>query len=62
MASPLTDLLRKQGFVWTDAATEAFESVRAALCSAPVLRLPDFSKPFVIEPDASGNAIGAVLL
>ena len=62
MASPLTDLLGKGKFVWTEAATAAFEQVKSALCSAPVLRLPDFTRPFVIEPDASANAVGAVLL
>ena len=32
------------------------------LCSTPVLRLPDFDRPFVLEPDASDVAVGAVLL
>ena len=62
MASPLMDLLGKGKFVWTDTATVAFERVKSALCSAPVLRLPDFTRPFAIEPDASANAVGAVLL
>ena len=33
-----------------------------ALCKTPVLKLPDFSKPFVVEPNASDLAVGAVLL
>ena len=33
-----------------------------ALCSSPVLKLPDFTKPFVVEPDASDVAVRAVLL
>ena len=61
MASLLTDLLGKGKFVWTDAATVAFQQVKKALCSAPVLHLPDFTRPFAIEPDASANAVGAVL-
>ena len=33
-----------------------------ALCSLPVLKLPDFIKPFVIEPNAPEQTVGAILL
>ena len=40
----------------------AFETLKCRLCSYPVLRLPNFSKPFVLETDCSDVAVGAVLL
>jgi hypothetical protein len=40
----------------------AFETLQKALCSAPVLALPDFNVPFCIETNASGVGIGVVLL
>lgn len=58
---PLTQLLTKNGFLWTEQATVAFQSLKTAMTSAPVLALPDFSKPFEVETDASATGIGAIL-
>ena len=59
---PLTDLLKKEAFKWTPQATIAFPNLKLAMTQALVLVLPDFTKPFVVETDASGIVIGAVLL
>lgn len=62
ISKPLTNLLRKGvEFVWTPEVHESFEQFKKALASAPVLALPDFTKPSVIETDASEIGIGAVL-
>ena len=55
-------MLRKGAiFVWTDVQELVFQTLKQALTTAPVLALPDFSKPFSVETDASGTGIGAVL-
>ena len=61
IARPLTDQLRKNGFAWNEAATEAFQALKAAVSELPVLVLPDFQQEFTVETDASGVGIGAVL-
>lgn len=63
LASPLTDLMTtKRRFSLTEAAIKAFEELKSCLTKAPVLRSPDFTKPFAIHCDASKTGVGAVLV
>lgn len=63
-ATPITELLKKnvKKFLWTPDAESAFNELKTALVSAPVLATPDFSKPFTIQADASDKGVGAVLV
>jgi hypothetical protein len=62
IAAPLTALLKKDDFSWNDKAAAAFQALKAAVTSAPVLALPDFARPFVVECDASIYGFHAVLI
>lgn len=40
----------------------AFNNLKQALTSVPILYMPDFSQPFIVECDASSDGVGAILL
>ena len=65
LASPLTDLLKKNvpnKIVWSKILEESFNSLKQALATNPILKIPDPRKPFTLRTDASNTSLGAVLL
>ena len=62
ISKPLTNLLQKDvPFVFDDECKEAFEILKKALITAPIVQPPDWTLPFEIMCDASDFAVGAVL-
>ena len=62
VANPLFKLTRKNAnFCWSDTCQEAFDRLKQLLTNAPLLVFPNFSRGFVMETDASGVGLGAVL-
>ncbi|WP_435325966.1 Ty3/Gypsy family RNase HI domain-containing protein, partial [Klebsiella pneumoniae] len=60
--APLTDLLAKNTkWKWSEECEQAFTTVKNLLSNFPILRAPDFDRPFVIAVDASRVGVGAVL-
>ena len=62
IAHPLTDLTKKnKKFIWTPECQAAHENLINQIINPPCLAYPDFSAPFIVTTDASGEGIGAVL-
>ena len=62
VSRPLQRLTEKNApFSWTEQCQKAFDDLRNCLVKAPILAYPDYTKPFVLDTDASNSEIGAVL-
>ncbi|KAI2645678.1 Transposon Tf2-6 polyprotein [Labeo rohita] len=63
IASPLTSMLKgkPKTLTWTPKATQAFQQLKQAFITAPILAHPDPQLPFVVKVDASTTGVGAVL-
>ena len=62
ISAPLYGLTGKNKFHWESEHQEAFEKLKSALCSAPVLTIPTQDGRFILDTDASDFSIGAELL
>ena len=63
VANPLTDLTKKgMPWQWGPSQKRAFQQLKDALCTAPVLQYPNPELPYVVVTDASGVAAGGVLM
>ena len=62
ITSPLFNLTHKDtDFVWDAQCQHAFDHLKSLSVDTPLLVTPDFTKNFMLEPDASGSGLGAVL-
>ncbi|MCP3667440.1 MAG: DDE-type integrase/transposase/recombinase [Gammaproteobacteria bacterium] len=62
IAAPMNRLLHADvSFEWGEDQQKAFESLKTALTTTPVLAYPDMNKPFILATDASRIGFGAVL-
>lgn len=62
ICAPLTQLLKKDALGWNEEANRAFNQLKQAMITTPVLALPNYNKDFILECNASRKGIGAVLM
>ena len=59
----MNELLKKEEpFVWSEDCEQAFQSLKQKLVTSPILAFPNFKAPFELHTDASGFAIGSILM
>lgn len=61
IAAPLTRFLQKDGFNWSEEASQAMDQLKITIKSMLVLALPNIRKPFTIEVDAPCTVVRAFL-
>jgi RNase H-like domain found in reverse transcriptase/Chromo (CHRromatin Organisation MOdifier) domain len=62
IAAPISNITRaKNAYLWSEKHDEAFASLKPAFTTAPVLKIPDPTKPHVVKADASTSRFGALL-
>ena len=61
LASPLYAFTDKREWKWSDGCCNAFMELKKRLMTSPVLTLPRFNLDFILDTDASGEGLGAVL-
>ena len=65
IVAPINDLLKGKKktnrIMWNEQAEQAFVTLKNCLTSDPIVSTPDFTKPFIIQCDASEKGVGAVL-
>jgi hypothetical protein len=62
IAAPPTALLKRNSFTWTPVVAQSFQTLKMAMCTTLILALPDFTKTFVLECNASRKGISAILM
>ena len=65
LLAPITDLTKNRApnqVHWGEAQEKAFVDVKRILSSGPILKLPDLSKVFILQTDASNLGMGACLM
>ena len=65
LMAPLSDLTKKQSpniVNWTPILENSFGELKEALAKKPIVMLPDLSREFIIQTDASGIGLGCVLM
>ena len=61
--TPILELTKdKVPFVWTEECEKSFKDIKTAMQKAPILRHPNFKKPFILDTDACKHGLGAVLM